>query len=173
MSQTVGRHTSLTFVTRLKPFGSIWLRTLFWAARHFAWLTRPLVRLDFIHYARWTVLPDKRLLFESDFDGSLPEYIDTFADVVAWRMQAAWWLSYGYPKLIPTDVFFAWVNSLESTPVHFYSAYPDASTAMVGRALQVDSRLQPFVASASSSSMSDDEFAAAYEDLLVEVQQWL
>lgn len=52
-----------------------------------------------IHFARWVFLDDKRrLLFASNYDGSLPSYQDDFIDLVAWGLNAVFSNGVGYPR---------------------------------------------------------------------------
>jgi len=52
-----------------------------------------------IHFARWVFLDDKRrLLFVSNYDGSLESYMDDFIDKVAWGLNAVFSNGVGYPS---------------------------------------------------------------------------
>jgi hypothetical protein len=52
-----------------------------------------------IHFARWVFLDGKRrLIFVSNYDGSLESYMDDFIDKVAWGLNAAFSNGLGYPK---------------------------------------------------------------------------
>jgi hypothetical protein len=52
-----------------------------------------------IHFARWVFLDDKqRLIFISNYDGSLESYMDDFIDKVAWGLNAAFSNGVGYPR---------------------------------------------------------------------------
>ena len=52
-----------------------------------------------IHFARWVFLDDKRrLIFASNYDGSLESYMDDFIDKVAWGLNAAFSNGRGFPK---------------------------------------------------------------------------
>jgi hypothetical protein len=52
-----------------------------------------------IHFARWVFLDDKRrLIFVSNYDGSLESYMDDFIDKVAWGLNAAFSNGDGYPR---------------------------------------------------------------------------
>ncbi len=124
------------------------------------------------------------LLFQSNFDDDLRDYIDTFAMLLPWRFRAVWFTSSGYPGLIPTDGFGSWVQELEATPGHYWSAYDTATTPMVDAALAVDGAITALAARAtadpdstdpriSTMSLTDVEFAAAFRQLLIEVQPWL
>ncbi len=62
----------------------------------------PLLRLDgvdTIHFARWTMLDnDRRLLFTSNYDGSLESYMVDFIDKVSWGLNIIFSNGVGYPR---------------------------------------------------------------------------
>ncbi|GAC1427591.1 MAG: hypothetical protein NVSMB65_00330 [Chloroflexota bacterium] len=52
-----------------------------------------------IHFARWIFIDDKRrLIFASNYDGSLESYMDDFIDKVAWGLNAVFSNGVGYPR---------------------------------------------------------------------------
>lgn len=52
-----------------------------------------------IHFARWLFLDDKRrVIFASNYDGSLESYMDDFVDKIAWGLNAAFSNGVDYPK---------------------------------------------------------------------------
>src|SRR6266571_2373655 len=52
-----------------------------------------------IHFARWVVINEKRrVLFASNYDGSLESYMDDFIDKVAWGLNAVFSNGVGFPK---------------------------------------------------------------------------
>ena len=55
--------------------------------------------VDTIHFAQWTMLDkDKRLLFTSNYDGSLESYMVDFIDKVAWGLNLIFSNGKGYPR---------------------------------------------------------------------------
>jgi len=55
--------------------------------------------VDTIHFARWTMLDnDRRLLFTSNYDGSLESYMVDFIDKVAWGLNLIFSNGVGYPR---------------------------------------------------------------------------
>ena len=168
--------------TGIRPWGRVFLPALFGAARHVPAVTAPLHRLAFIRAAHWTILkavPDGEggwrplrppfLLFESNFDVNLAQYIDAFAQALPWRMRGVWASGHGYPRLIPTEGFNTWVEHHRTFPGHYWCAYPEATTRMVGAGLHVDERVQAFQEAVEDAG--DDRFAAEYERLLTDVQR--
>ncbi|GHB80872.1 hypothetical protein GCM10010347_59640 [Streptomyces cirratus] len=52
-----------------------------------------------IHFARWLFIDDKRrVIFASNYDGSLESYMDDFIDKVAWGLNAVFSNGHGYPR---------------------------------------------------------------------------
>ncbi|MCJ1676533.1 hypothetical protein MTF65_04050 [Streptomyces sp. APSN-46.1] len=52
-----------------------------------------------IHFARWLFLDDRRrVIFASNYDGSLESYMDDFIDKVAWGLNAVFSNGHGYPR---------------------------------------------------------------------------
>ncbi len=57
-----------------------------------------LARVTTIHFARWVFLDDsKRLLFASNYDGSLESYMDDFINKVAFGLNVVFGNGIGYP----------------------------------------------------------------------------
>src|SRR5262249_6217564 len=74
----------------------LWLLEL--SARH-VYNDGSLAGIRTIHFARWVFLDDKRrLIFVSNYDGSLESYMDDFIDKVAWGLNAAFSNGHGYPR---------------------------------------------------------------------------
>jgi hypothetical protein len=59
-----------------------------------------LARVNTIHFARWTFLDDdkRRLLFASNYDGSLESYMDDFINKVAFGLNVVFSNGVGYPR---------------------------------------------------------------------------
>ena len=150
MSDHHGQATAVTIVARVRRFGAGWYRLLFLGARHVPWITDAMRRQQFIHFCHWMMLTDvptsdggRRTLpapllwFESNYDGEVVRYMDTFARIMPWRMRAAWTPTVRFPDMFPPADFHQWTldNAYETT--HYWSAYPVATTHDVGRALRV------------------------------------
>jgi hypothetical protein len=68
-----------------------------YAARHF-FVRGHLARVPTIHFARWVFLNDKRrMIFASNYDGSLDSYMDDFINKVGWGLNLAFSNGTGYP----------------------------------------------------------------------------
>jgi hypothetical protein len=74
---------------------SLWL--INYTARHF-YVRGSLARVSTIHFARWVFLDGKnRLLFASNYDGSLDSYMDDFINKVGWGLNLVFCNGVGYP----------------------------------------------------------------------------
>jgi hypothetical protein len=63
-----------------------------------------LVGVNTIHFAQWIMIDEgRRMLFLSNYDGSLVSYMDDFVNKVAWGLNAVFSNGYSYPK---TDWLF-------------------------------------------------------------------
>jgi hypothetical protein len=68
-----------------------------YAARHF-FVRGHLARVPTIHFARWVFLNGKRrMIFASNYDGSLDSYMDDFINKVGWGLNLAFSNGIGYP----------------------------------------------------------------------------
>jgi hypothetical protein len=79
-----------------------------WTLAFFLWLVNytarhiytrgHLARVPTIHFARWVFLNDKnRMLFASNYDGSLESYMDDFINKVGWGLNLVFSNGIGYP----------------------------------------------------------------------------
>lgn len=138
-------------------------------------------RLSFIHFARLAIIrripalgqpaDDLRqplLLFESNYNGSFDEYIDTFAATIPVKMMALWATSYGFPGVEPVTPLKRFIRANEFHVDHYYCAYPQATTAMVSAALRLKRRHLAFYERART--LEPEAFAREYRAFLTFVQ---
>jgi hypothetical protein len=107
----------ISAVGHIKPglFRQITVRALLWAldfsVRHLynkgdLGTVKPLglVGVNTIHFAQWIMIDEgRRMLFLSNYDGSLVSYMDDFVNKVAWGLNAVFSNGHAYPK---TDWLF-------------------------------------------------------------------
>lgn len=106
--------------------------------------------LEMIHFARLALIsrfPDHGQprddlrqviqLFESNYNGSFAQYIDTFVDVIPKKMKSFWSTSYGFPRGLPLGPFKRYISANEFPIDHYYVRHPDATVKMVASALRV------------------------------------
>jgi hypothetical protein len=181
-----GQAIAITVFSTIKLWGRAFLPILFLVTRKAPKLTLTLRQLSFIHFARWTVIsripyngpPQQRsrlryphMYFESNFNGGWEEYIDAFSHILTQGMTAFWGSSYGFPKPLPTAPFKSYIQVNETEAAHYYSAYPEATSTMIQRALVVDEKLDKLKRDAAK--MEPEAFAAAYRAFLTDVQHCL
>ncbi|HUR85017.1 MAG TPA: hypothetical protein VMY78_06700 [Solirubrobacteraceae bacterium] len=181
-----GQAIAITVFSTVRFWGRAFLPVLFAVTARFAKLTGTLRELSFIHFARWTVIsklpyngPPQRkgrlryphMYFESNFNGGWEEYIDAFSHILTRGMTAFWGSSYGFPKPLPTAQFKKYIQDNETEADHYYSAYPEATSTMIQRALVLDEKFAALVRNAER--MDPDAFAAAYKRFLTDTQHCL
>jgi hypothetical protein len=178
-----GQVTCVSMAVPLRFGGTAWLKMLFAAGRRIPKIPEPMYKLAFIHFLRWTILekvPDGEggtrelhpacLLFEGDFEGNVFQYVDTFIQAVPVREWAVWNRGFNFPGIRPVARFATWARAQNVVPDHYFFAYPDATTKMVGSGLKVKEALVAFEA-ALDSSASDEDWYEQFERLLVSVQK--
>lgn len=175
-----GQAIAITVFSAVKWWGRVWLRLVFLFARLVPSSGGDLVRLSFIHFARWSFvhrLPPgssgqklryPHLFFESNFNGGWEEYIDAFSHVLTRGMKFFWGSSYGFPKPLPTAPFKRYIRRNEIEASHFYSAYPRATVTMVLSALDLEGRLEEL--KQETEGVDPDAFARAWRDFLTKAQ---
>jgi hypothetical protein len=181
-----GQAISITVFSTIKWWGNAFLPVLFFVTKRFPKLTTTLVRLSFIHFARWSLVkqipyngdpqPKQKLrythmYFESNFNGGWEEYIDAFSHILTGGMAGFWGSSYGFPKALPVTPFKEYITENETAASHYYSAYPESTITMVKAALDLEDKLAPLKRGAKR--MSPETFEKAYTKMLTDAQRSL
>jgi hypothetical protein len=134
----------LTHMVALKPG---WYRTfalkmmvyLVTALSDAGALTGRLGGIQTIHFARWVALPDRRLLFFSNYDGSWEAYLGEFVDKASMGLTMIWSNTIWYPKTRlllfkgakDEEAFKCWTRANQVPTQVWYSAYPTLSVGDV------------------------------------------
>jgi hypothetical protein len=176
MGNVHGRMTGLTLFTPIRPQWVWFLRVGLPLTRHLPFMARHILQFNFIKFVRWTIVPGlegerldyQYLFFESNFDGPWQHYIDAFAYVIPRDIRTTWGRGINFPGPPPSEPLKAWIarNSMEGGT--YYCAHPDASTRMIKSALYVRERLAEL--NDDAETLGPDEFKAAYERFLTDVQ---
>jgi hypothetical protein len=110
-----------------------------------------LARVGTIHFARWVFMDDRRrLLFASNYDGSLDSYMDDFINKVAYGLNLVFSNGVGYPR---TNFLLCGGAQYEQTFKYFlrrhevptqvwYKAYPDLTAADLARNTRIREGLE-------------------------------
>jgi hypothetical protein len=120
-----------------------------------------LTRVTTIHFAHWTFLDGKkRLLFASNYDGSLESYMDDFINKVAWGLNLAFSNGVGYPRtnwLIldgakDEQKFKHFLRRHELPTEVWYKAYPGLSSVDLQRNARIRQGLEQPAMTATEAS---------------------
>jgi Dyp-type peroxidase family len=134
----------LTHVVRIKPGPLRWLliRAVFVVLQVLATLRYnkgKLGGIPSIHFARWVLIPNRRVLFLSNFDSSWPSYLGDFIDQASSGLTAVWSNTELYPRTKnllaagsrDASRFLAWTRKNQLPTQVWYSAYPGLSIVNV------------------------------------------
>lgn len=118
-----------------------------------------LARVGTIHFARWVFMDDRRrLLFCSNYDGSLDSYMDDFINKVAYGLNLVFSNGIGYPRTnfllgggAQDELTFKYYLRRHEVPTQvWYKAYPGLTAADLARNTQIREGLE-------RREMTDDE----------------
>lgn len=131
-----------TAIGEVKPgrFRQVVARTVLWlvnlGTRHI-FNRGVLTGVKSIHAARWVFLDDYRqMVFSSNYDGSLENYMDDFIDKVAWGLNAVFSNGMGYPRTnwlvregaTDEQAFKSYIRTRQKVSEVWYTAYGDLTT---------------------------------------------
>ncbi|MCI0461861.1 MAG: hypothetical protein L0Z62_33335 [Gemmataceae bacterium] len=141
-SITVGKVTELTLINPVKEGQGPSLRQVL------AKIDPVSVRkMETIHFARWVLIDnDTRLLFTSNFDHTLDDYLGDFVRVMPDGLDRIWSHCEGYPSegCRNYPAFSAWVRKYQVATTLWYAAYPMATVKDVLKALDVKAKVDQF-----------------------------
>ncbi len=110
-----------------------------------------LARVGTIHFARWVFMDNhRRLLFASNYDGSLDSYMDDFINKVAYGLNLVFSNGVGYPRTkfllsggAKEEMTFKYYLRRHQVPTQvWYKAYPGLTTADLARNTQIREGLE-------------------------------
>jgi hypothetical protein len=175
--------TPLTVLSPVPLWWSLWVRfTWLVAAVSRGLVQRPLRDLSFIHFAHWslvgrwprdaTVSSDRvaprTLVFLTNFDGSDIQYIDSFVRVVPLQIEALYGGARDFPGPFRFRPVARYIDRCSAPVDHFWAAHPEATTTVIGQALDLRARFAAFEKRVAGPS--DKQFARAWTDFLGDVQ---
>ncbi len=189
MSNFAGKAYGMNVITPLRWWTAVWQKIIFWVVvKTFPYFVKGLMTLSMIHYARWTIInrwsfphldksqPKEKLsysymLFESNFNGSWDQYIDSFSFAIPSGLDMFWRWNIKYPKSIPLHDFYNYIRFNQVETEHYYNAYPLASSNDVKSAQALSEGLSKLAL--QIEELSDEEFLQTYNNFLAEHQQAL
>jgi len=161
-----------TVLGSVKPslFRTLTLTIVLWlvdyGARHIYNRGR-LGRIQTIHFARWMFLDGKkRVLFLSNYDGSLEAYMDDFINKVGWGLNLVFSNGVGYPRThwlvrdgSKSEQQFKYTLRRHQLPTQvWYKAYPSLTAFDIARNTRVREGIE-------RKSMTDTEIRTWLQDL--------
>ncbi|MFZ6689728.1 hypothetical protein ACO0K0_18450 [Undibacterium sp. SXout11W] len=181
MSNIAGKAYAMNVITPVRWY-TAWLNKLFfWVA-----LKRPstlsgLQTLSLIHYARWVIIGRKQfphlspdqpketlnysyMLFFSNFNGSWDQYVDSFTFAIPGGLDLFWKWNVRYSKSVALTPFHNYIQYNQLETIHYYNAYPLATSNDVKSAKTVKDTLSDFNKTVEDGS--DEEFLKRYHGVL-------
>jgi len=181
MSNIAGKAYAMNVITPVRWY-TAWLNKLFfWVA-----LKRPstlsgLQTLSLIHYARWVIIGRKQfphlspdqpkenlnysyMLFFSNFNGSWDQYVDSFTFAIPGGLDLFWKWNVRYSKSVALTPFHNYIQYNQLETIHYYNAYPLATSNDVKSAKTVKDTLSDFNKTVEEGS--DEEFLKRYHGVL-------
>ena len=175
--------TPLTVLSPVPRWWGAWARLTWLVARLGRGLVqRPLRDLSFIHFAHWSLVDrwppdpavspdesaDRTLVFLTTFDGSDIQYIDAFVRVVPFQIEALYGGARDFPGPFRFRPVARYIDEHSAPVDHCWAAHPDATTTMIGQALELRRRFAGF--ERRVAGVSDERFAREWTAFLTEVQ---
>lgn len=179
-----GNAYAMTVITPMSPWKTIFLRITFWVVALFPSIQQGLIRLSFIHFARWVIIKKDQfpylgppqhkeelgydyLLFCSNFNGTWDQYVDAFSAGIPNGLDRIWNWSVHYPKSIPIRPFKQYITHNQIYTDYYYNAYPGAATNDVKAALRVSDELD--LLAEKTAKAGPAEFETAWLEFMTRV----
>ncbi|MDF0666352.1 MAG: hypothetical protein P0119_09840 [Nitrospira sp.] len=146
--QLANNVTELTAIAPLIPGGAEILRQIFQAKKKDEEKGNPgpLNIIETIHYARWVILDGgTRLLFTSNYDGNLEDYLAEFAERDEVPLNTIFSQCVGWPGARPLGPFIEYVKEHIVQAEYYYSAYPRHTVKEIKRALYWKKETEAFI----------------------------
>jgi hypothetical protein len=185
MSNIAGKAYAMNVVTPIR-WTTTWVNKLFfWAAVKRPSTLKGLVTLSLIHYARWVIIgrdqfphldpsqPREKLnysymLFCSNFNGSWDQYVDSFTFAIPSGLDLFWKFNVRYPHSVPLTPFHKYIQYNQIETIHYYNAYPLATSNDVKSAKTVKQALIAF--DQQWADAAPEQFLKNYHALLRQLQ---
>lgn len=135
-----------------------------------------LEQLAILHFGEWSLhrpradtLPERHLagclLFLSDFDGDMADYIMAFARGPRLTFRLLFGGSVSYPGARNSGLLLSYVQRFYHPSIYYYSAYPTATLRDVRRALALEPGIEELLDAADDASF-EERFRALRRDQL-------
>ncbi len=143
----------------------------------------PLARLSAHHFVRFVVLDDvffesypahadhlksPYLLFTSDFNGDLDDYLSRFVTAMPELVRGVWGHCYGFPGTESPARFVAYIKRCQVTTSLYFADNPTTTVEQVLRALDVQRKMIGFIA--RTQGLAAAPLQAAFRSLIQEIR---
>ncbi|MEO6397709.1 MAG: hypothetical protein ABIP13_04510, partial [Tepidiformaceae bacterium] len=114
-----------------------------------------------IHAARWVFLDDyHQMVFSSNYDGSLENYMDDFIDKVSWGLNAVFSNGVGYPRTnwlvrngaTDEQAFKSYIRTKQRVSEVWYTAYGDLTTLNIANNARIRAGLHGQLTEAAAAT---------------------
>ncbi len=155
-----------TAIGEVKPgrFRQLVARTVLWlvnlGTRHI-YNRGVLTGVKSIHAARWVFLDDYRqMVFSSNYDGSLENYMDDFIDKVSWGLNAVFSNGVGYPRTnwlvregaTDEQAFKSYIRTRQKLSEVWYTAYGQLTTLNIANNARIRAGLHGQLTEAAAAA---------------------
>jgi len=181
MSNIAGKAYAMNVITPIKSYMTWLNKFIFWLALKVPGALKGLLTLSLIHYARWVIINKDQfphldpkqpkedlhyayMLFFSNFNGSWDQYVDSFTFAIPGGLDLFWKWNIRYPKSVALTPFHDYIRYNQLETIHYYNAYPLATSNDIKSAKTVKTALLQF--QQATQNKTDDEFMTLYNSLL-------
>jgi len=161
MSNIAGKAYAMNVITPVRWYLAWVNKIIFWLALKFPSTLGGLITLSLIHYARWVIigrnefphlhssqpkedLSHSYMLFFSNFNGSWDQYVDSFTFSIPSGLDLFWKWNIRYPHSVALTPFHKYIRYNQIETIHYYSAYPLATSNDVKAAKKLKAMLIDF-----------------------------
>lgn len=140
----------------------------------------PIRLVQTIHFARWVIWPDTitghdKLIFTSNYDGSMWQYLRDFSTLIADDMDRVWNNCVGYPEqgCRDFDAFWQYVKANQVETSAFYAAIPDETLIRRQSLRQFKTNFDRFLADHNTKERDHQAFCDAFSQFVLDNQTYL
>lgn len=188
MSNIAGKAYAMNVVSPIKSYLAWINKLIFWAIIQIPFLRTKLnglITLSIVHYARWAIVKSSQFprldesqpketlkytyeFFFSNFNGSWDQYVDSFHMAIPTGLDLFWSNNIKYPKSIPLQPFYRFINYHQIWTEYYYNAYPIATATDVKSAKKLKEALLKFIDDTQGDA--PDLFQKKFNRLLINLQ---
>lgn len=164
--EELGAQNHFVSITTIRPGVVRWVALWLWLqlvnlAARFLYNPHGLFNIASIHFARWQILRDGRLLFLTNYDGSFGGYLGEFATVGGGGVSGIWSHVVGFPRTFliffgggarDEQRFKCYARTSQVETLLWYRRYPDLSVSAIERNAAIRADLQRFSLSLAAGS---------------------